>query len=360
MSIFLKKFSTYTHNQIHKYTKTNPKISIQNLLDFKNIKPQNKIIFLREDLKSRFAEQITKIDNLPYGLSMMPSIQTINKWYLQSFKDISNNSLKQDTLENIYNRHSSTLITFSNGIMEYKNFLNNFYGNDFNLNEYLNLNNRGKIINKDLDVFYTNRISIRLLISHYLELEKKQFDTNYNGIVSLNEPLTNIINDAIISSQHICERVYNNYPKVNIKVIGDPPIFPFIKNNMFYIFLEIIKNSFKATMAKHSDNIPNVDIFIYNYDNNISIKISDYGEGIYYKDMNNIWSYFFSTAQKKRINITDQIELNDFDETSPLAGYGYGLPITNLLIKYFTDEIYISSIKNVGTDVYLHFHKNIV
>jgi len=353
MSIFLK---------IHKYTKPNNKISIQNLLNFKNIKPQNKIIFLREDLKSRFAEQITKIDNLPYGLSMMPSIQTINKWYLQSFKDISNNSLKseQDVLETIYNRHSSTLITFSNGIMEYKNLLYNFYGNDFNLNEYLNLNNRGNIINKYLDTFYTNRISIRLLISHYLELEKKQFDPNYNGIVSLNEPLTNIIDDAIISSQNICERVYNNYPKVNIKIIGDPPIFPFIKNNMFYIFLEIIKNSFKATMEKHSDNIPNVDIFIYNYDNNISIKISDYGEGIYYKDINNIWSYFFSTAQKKRIDITNQIELNDFDEKSPLAGYGYGLPITNLLIKYFTDEIYISSIKNVGTDVYLHFHKNII
>ena len=158
----------------------------------------------------------------------------------------------------------------------------------------------------------------------------------------------------------ICDKVYNQYPDVKIKNKGGESLFPFIRNNMFYIFLEILKNSMRATMEKYSNSkkIPYVKVTIYNYDNDISIKISDIGVGINHKNLENIWSYFYSTAKTKKQE--DNIELSDFDNNSPLAGYGYGLPITNLMVKYFNDKIYINSIKNVGTDVILHFSKNII
>ena len=123
-----------------------------------------------------------------------------------------------------------------------------------------------------------------------------------------------------------------------------------------------MKNSLRATMERHGhlEDVPDVKVSIYNGDSTISIKICDEGNGINYKDLENIWSYFYSTAKKKRMSINDQMELNDFDESSPLAGYGYGLPITNLLVGYFGDKIQINSIEGVGTDVCLHFHKNVI
>ena len=361
----INRFSSF--KDIHKYSqKINHNISINNLLSFKNISIKNRTQMLNEDLKYRLASKINEIENFPSGISTMPSIVKVNKWYIQSFNelldgDIYKNNKYNDVLEGIYNRHSATLITVANGIKEYKEHLYDLHGEKIDLVEYLDYNNRGNIINDYLDNFYTNRISIRLLISHYLELQNKTNlydETYYNGIVSIREPITNVIQEAIDSSQLICDKVYNECPDVEIEIIGGEPIFPFIRNNMFYIFLEILKNSLRATMEKYnnSEDIPKIKVLIYNYDNDISIKISDSGVGIYYKNLDNIWSYFYSTAKTKRFD--DNIELSDFDDNSPLAGYGYGLPITNLMVKYFDDKIFINSIKNMGTDVILHFRKN--
>lgn len=360
--IGIKKFSSF--KDIHKYSqKKNNNISMDNLLSFKKISKNHRTRMLNEDLKYRLASKINEIEKFPGGISMMPSIIKVNKWYIQSFNellniDVNKNDEYNDILEGIYNRHSATLITVANGIKEYKDYLYDLHGDKFNLVEYLGYNNRGKIINNYLDYFYTNRISIRLLISHYLELQNdKNNEIYYNGIVSIKEPITNVIQEAIDLSQSICEKVYNEYPDVDIEVIGGKPIFPFIRNNMYYIFLEILKNSMRAIMEKYnnSEDIPKIKVSIYNYDNDISIKISDVGVGINHKNLDTIWSYFYSTAKTKKFD--SNIELSDFDNNSPLAGYGYGLPITNLMVKYFNDKININSIKNVGTDVILHFSK---
>ena len=207
---------------IDKYSKRiNKKISINNLLKFKGMTQGNRSRMLNEDLKGRLAEKIIEIENFPNGISMMPSVQKVNKWYIQSFRELTDVDVHKSeeytkTLEGIYNRHSSTLMTFANGIIEYKKHLNGLFNNEivngnnvigyndnFNILEYLEMNKRGERINNYLDMFYTNRISIRLLISHYLELEKGCDQVGYNGIVSLNEPLTYTIEEAIKSSQQV-------------------------------------------------------------------------------------------------------------------------------------------------------------
>ena len=173
--INVKTLSSFT--DIHKYSqKKNKKISMDNLLSFKKISKNHRTKMLNEDLKYRIANKINEIENFPNGISMMPSIVKVNKWYIQSFNELLNFDVYKDDnynkiLEGIYNRHSATLITVASGIKEYKEHLYKLHGNGFDLVEYLEYNNRGKIINNYLDNFYTNRISIRLLISHYLELQ---------------------------------------------------------------------------------------------------------------------------------------------------------------------------------------------
>ena len=361
----IRRYSS-TFKELNKYSnKINEKITINNLLEYKNIKKKHRKFFLNEDLKSRISEKIIELENFPYGISMMPSIKKVNKWYLQTFKELEKinfnynetNLQYNKTLENIYDRHSSTLITIANGINEYKDHLKSIYGNNFSLGNYLKYNDRGKTIDEYLNNFYTNRISIRLLISHYLELENPfHNDILQNGIVSINEPLNNIIHEACDVASIICEKNYNKSPKVAIKCIGDAPIFPYIKNNMFYIFLEILKNSMKGSVDK--SNEPNdISITIYNNNDIVSVKVEDYGIGIKYNNLKKIWSYFYSTAEIQRMNLIYD-DMKDFDKTTPLAGFGYGLPITKISVNYFNDDIFINSIEGYGTDVILHFHKN--
>lgn len=366
MSIFKRCFSTIKN--INKYSgRINKKLTIKNLLEFKNVNKNYRKQFLNEDLKSRLSEKIIEIENFPYGISMMPSIKKVNEWYIKSFNELNNIDLLENnnykkTLENIYDRHSSTLITVANGINEYKSFLKELYGQDFDLQYYLKNNNRGKNINNYLNDFYTNRISIRLIISHYLELSNENKNNiHYNGIVSINEPLTNVLNEAIEVTSIICERNYDEVPDVKIEIKGDIPQFPFIRNNMYYIFIEILKNSMKSTLDKYKNTgyLEDINILICNNNDNITIKISDKGNGIKYYNLKHVWSYFYSTAKIQRLNLNYD-EIKDFDKTTPLAGFGYGLPITKLSVEYFNDNIFINSIEDVGTDVLLYFQKNII
>lgn len=368
----IKFFSTRyfsTIKNINKYSnRRNKKITIKNLLEFKKINKNHRKLLLNEDLKSRLSEKITELENFPYGISMMPSLRKVNEWYIKSFNELNNINFKKENnyydkiLENIYDRHSSTLITVANGINEYKTFLKELYGKDFDLQYYLKNNNRGKNINSYLNDFYTNRISIRLLISHYLELTNdNKNNIHYNGIVSINEPLSNVLNEAIEVTRIICERNYYEVPNVKIEIKGDIPQFPFIRNNMYYIFIEVLKNSIKSTLDKFENTgyLEDINILICNNDDNVAIKISDKGNGIKYNNLKHVWSYFYSTAKIHRLNLNND-EIKDFDKTTPLAGFGYGLPITKLLVEYFNDNIFINSIEGMGTDVLLYFQKNII
>jgi signal transduction histidine kinase len=358
---FRRNFSTLV--ELNKYSnKVNKKITINNLLKYKSINKNYRIKLLNEELKSRISEKIVELENFPYGISMMPSIKKVNEWYIQTFKELEEADLNKKReynkiLENIYDRHSSTLITVANGIMEYKDYIKEIYGDNFVLGNYLKFNNRGKIIDNYLNTFYTNRISIRLLISHYLELENSSHNNiHQNGIVSINEPLTCVIEEASEIASFICEKNYNYSPNVIIENMCEKSVFPYIRNNMFYIFLEILKNSMKGTIDKGNE-LNDIIVKVFNNDDVITVKISDNGIGIKHKNLKYIWSYFFSTANIQRI-ILDYDDIKDFDKSTPLAGFGYGLPITKMSVNYFNDDISITSIEGNGTDVVLHFQKN--
>ena len=89
----------------------------------------------------------------------------------------------------------------------------------------------------------------------------------------------------------------------------------------------------------------------------VVIKVSDEGGGIRRSNMPRIWSYLFTTADPR---ILDQMldtsgdSLRDFDTASPLAGLGYGLPISRNYARYFGGELTIMSMEGYGTDSFIY------
>ena len=93
----------------------------------------------------------------------------------------------------------------------------------------------------------------------------------------------------------------------------------------------------RATVETHGvDKMPPIRIIIADGEGNedVVIKVSDEGGGIKRSNMNRIWSYLFTTADPevlKRMLGKDEGNndaVRDFDIASPLAGLGYGLPIS--------------------------------
>jgi pyruvate dehydrogenase kinase 2/3/4 len=125
-----------------------------------------------------------------------------------------------------------------------------------------------------------------------------------------------------------------------------------------YIMLELLKNSMRATVEFHgADNLdfPPIKVIIADGQENedVVIKVSDEGGGISRSNMEKIWSYLFTTADPK---IQEGMigQQGDHGTNAPLAGLGYGLPISRSYCRYFGGDLSIMSMEGYGTDAFVY------
>mmetsp|Transcript_13547 Transcript_13547/g.50419 ORF Transcript_13547/g.50419 Transcript_13547/m.50419 type:complete len:130 (+) Transcript_13547:1033-1422(+) len=111
----------------------------------------------------------------------------------------------------------------------------------------------------------------------------------------------------------------------------------------------------------HKDRLPDVRIIVADGDANedVVLKVCDEGGGIARSHMRRIWSYLFTTAdpavQKGFVEIGGAE--GDHDTHSPLAGLGYGLPISRSYARYFGGDMQIMSMEGYGTDAFVHLNR---
>lgn len=75
------------------------------------------------------------------------------------------------------------------------------------------------------------------------------------------------------------------------------------------------------------------------------LQMSDRGGGIPRSQMDHLFKYMYSTAP--RPTKTDA-------HTVPLAGYGYGLPVSRLYARYFHGDLVLQSCDGYGTDAIIY------
>lgn len=135
--------------------------------------------------------------------------------------------------------------------------------------------------------------------------------------------------------------------------------FPYIKSHIHYILLELLKNSMRATVEYHgTDNMPVIRVVIADGENNedVIIKVSDEGGGIPRSNVKRIWSYLFTTAEKEVVEdmLNSSETPSDFNTAAPLAGLGYGLPISRLYARCFGGDLTVMSMEGYGTDCFFY------
>ena len=73
-------------------------------------------------------------------------------------------------------------------------------------------------------------------------------------------------------------------------------------------------------------------------------QVSDEGGGIPRSGLAKIFTYLYGTAKNP---LDEQVDLGIFDTTT-MAGYGYGLPISRLYARYFGGDLQIISMEGYG------------
>merc|ERR1719263_1085102 len=137
--------------------------------------------------------------------------------------------------------------------------------------------------------------------------------------------------------------------------------FPYVPQYLFYIMVELLNNSARATMenswlseAGKADpeqlRAKPVVITVGADHSQVVIRVSDRASGIPFSVADRVWSYMYSTASKG--------EGQDFvTEGTPLAGYGVGLPLSRLYARYLGGSLSLMSMPGVGTHAYLYLKR---
>ncbi|KAF3079033.1 hypothetical protein TWF569_007005 [Orbilia oligospora] len=379
--------------------------------------------FLSEELPIRLAHRVRELNNLPDGLSEMPSIQKVANWYAQSFEEITNlprPSLSADiknaltrgtrgaplqlsmatenpsitkgmytsspvygsvnngarkvaaagrryyatidegvrwppeildynkkftqTLKTIKKRHDPVLTTVALGINEYKRRRQRT-GIDESIQAFL-------------DRFYMSRIGIRMLIGQHVALNEQPRELDHVGIICTKTNVKELAEEAISNARFTCESFYGLYSAPQVQLVcKDDLNFMYVPGHLSHMLFETLKNSLRAVVETHgqdNDDFPAVKLIVAEGKEDITIKISDEGGGIPRSAIPLVWTYMYTTVDK-----TPDID-PDFDKTdfqAPLAGFGYGLPISRLYARYFGGDLKLISMEGYGTDVYLHLNR---
>lgn len=299
------------------------------------------------------------------------------------------NKLVCDALTKIKKRHDATVATMAQGVQEWKNE-----------HKLVQVNSA---IQTFLDRFYMLRIGIRMLIGQHIALNmsqalatrqkinkflngsnggsvhKKTARDNYVGVICTDCNVKEIAEDAIETAKYICEEYYGLFDAPEIRLIAPQELinFMYVPGHLIHMFFEVLKNSLRATIEFHipvlkqkmiDENpklqmkdidlndlkFPPIKVIISEGYEDITIKISDEGGGIPRSEVPLIWTYLYTTVDKTP-KLDAEYNLSSFK--APMAGFGYGLPISRLYAQYFGGDLKLISMEGYGTDVYIHLNR---
>ncbi|ANB12606.1 protein kinase PKP1 [Sugiyamaella lignohabitans] len=248
-------------------------------------------------------------------------------------------------LQKIKTRHDGVVSTVAQGVLEWKESRPNI-DVDYSLQTFL-------------DRFYMSRIGIRMLIGQHIALNlDRGIRPDYVGIICTDTNIRDIAQSAVDNARFICEDWYGLYEAPQVDIVCNPDIsFMYVPGHLSHMIFEVVKNSLRAVVELYgvdSDSYPPVKVIVAQGQQDITIKISDEGGGIPRSEVPYVWTYMYTTA--KNTPHLD-LDLSKSDFKAPLAGFGYGLPISRLYSRYFGGDLKLISMEGYGTDVYLHLNR---
>ncbi|KAK6483128.1 pyruvate dehydrogenase (acetyl-transferring) kinase isozyme 1 [Huso huso] len=354
---FLMK-NSFLGKQVDFYSRFSPSpLSMKQFLDFgsENACERTSFVFLRQELPVRLANIMKEINLLPDNLLKTPSVQLVQSWYLQSlkeildFKDQSAENEKviydfTDALIKIRNRHNDVIPTMAQGVVEYKEC----YGTDPVSSQN---------VQYFLDRFYMSRISIRMLLNQHTLLFGGKVKVNpahpkQIGSIDPSCNVVEVIKDAYENASRLCDLYYMSSPELKIEEFNakereKPTTVVYVPSHLYHMVFELFKNAMRATMEFNGDALthPAIKVSVALGNEDLTVKISDRGGGVPLRKIDRLFTYTYSTAPRPCMETS---------RATPLAGFGYGLPISRLYARYFQGDLQLYSLEGYGTDAVMY------
>ncbi|KAF8948857.1 hypothetical protein BGZ47_002017 [Haplosporangium gracile] len=236
------------------------------------------------------------------------------------------------------------------------------------------------------------------------------------GVVHTELRPADLIKTCASFVQELCDVNYGSSPEVVINGQTDTT-FTYVPVHLEYILCELLKNAVRATVEhsqkmgrsalnphgngpdrhyspanRESGNSvvivnqddeqdvtkranefghPPVEVTIAQGEHEVTIRIRDHGGGISREDFDAIFDYSFTTVKNENDSLSEGSSSDDspygvdsiFKGVSrlamqaglggPIAGLGFGLPLTRIYAQYFGGDMHLISLQGYGCDVFL-------
>jgi len=299
---------------------------------------------LHAELPVRLSRRIVELQKMPYGLSELPPVKKVQKWYEKSFHDLISQRVPQNAeqelifthcLEKILRRHNSVVPTMSQGILMLKEEI----GSDSV--------HQCPFLQDFLDRFFMSRIGVRMLLSQHVALHEPA--PGFVGILGEAVCPGEEAKGAVLHASQICEAKYGVAPNVVVK--GDVrEKISYVPGHLHHMLHELLKNAMRAVVETHapqlapnasanfspsfsfpdSDDLPEIELTVAAGESDFHIRISDQGGGIPRDQLSNIWNYMYTTAERPK---EADMDMKGGIRNAPMAGFGYGLPLSKLYAR---------------------------
>lgn len=237
-------------------------------------------------------------------------------------------------LEQIKRRHDPVVTTVAQGINEYKR-----------KKQRMQIDSS---IQSFLDRFYMSRIGIRMLIGQHIALtdQTNHRHPNYVGIICTKTNVKELAEEAIENARFVCEDHYGLFEAPKVQLFCPENVnFMYVPGHLSHMLFETLKNSLRAVVERHGaekEDFPVTKVIVAEGKEDITIKISDEGGGIPRSAIPLVWTYMYTT-----VDSTPELDpgFNASDFKAPMAGFGYGLPISRLYARYFGGDLKLISME---------------
>lgn len=294
--------------------------------------------FMCRELPIRLARRLLDLQLLPFIVVTNPHIKQVYESYWHAFNtlrnypipvDIASNKQFSSLLRRLVDEHAPMLDLLATGLREVRR--KPLIGAHLYLDGFL-------------EAMLRSRISRRILAEQHINLTSPR--PGYYGIVNLNVHIAECIDFARSRCRQVCMEHYGVAPEVVVSGNAELKI-PYIDAHLDYMLYELIKNSMRAVVEKHSkmlENNRNADGKISGFASrprqlkemptspslppihvricegsteNIALRISDQGGGIPMSDIDKIWEFGWTDMEEPNNDSSNSKIVLNKDKLTP-------------------------------------------
>lgn len=300
------------------------------------------------NVKIRIAHRLKALRDLPYLIVLNPNISQIYSIYYNSFtivcgaeppRTLEENLKLVQILEQLVEAHSNTIPILARGFHESRG--------------YISVEESSEVLDSHLRA----RIGTRLLAEHHIALTNPIDENSFIGAVQMNCSPSQILTETAEFVGGVTDLKFGTKPAVLIDQGSDIKL-PYIPVHLEYIFTELLKNSFRASVEKAQETGEQPETVLVTFirtDEDLIVRMRDRGGGIPPELEKDVFGYSFSTFESNEGDGFTTLNAAP-GGASTLAGMGYGLPLSKAYAEFFGGSLRIQSYYGWGIDVYVTLH----